>query len=76
MTPKTKTKSPTQVRAEFRRHGKSIAEWSREHAVSERLVHEVLAGRKKGHRGQSHVIAVLLGLKDGVIAESAARATA
>lgn len=62
-----KTKTPNQVRSELRRSGLSIAEWARRHQVSYSLTHELLAGRVKGHRGESHVIAVMLGLKDGVI---------
>ena len=61
------TKTPLQVRAELRRAGVSIAAWARANDVSYSLTHELLAGRTKGHRGESHVIAVLLGLKDGVI---------
>ena len=38
--------------------------------VGRSLVYAVLAGRKKCYRGDSHKVAVLLGLKDGVIVES------
>lgn len=62
-----RTKTAAQVRAEMRRAGISIAAWARKHKVSYSLTHELLAGRTKGHSGESHVIAVLLGLKDGVI---------
>lgn len=65
MSPKTKT--ARQVRTELRRSGVSIAEWARANQASYSLTHELLAGRIKGHRGESHRIAVLLGLKDGVI---------
>lgn len=55
------------ARTKFSRTGLSIRKWARQFGVSERLVTEVLAGRRKGVRGQSHKIAVALGLKDGVI---------
>jgi len=61
-------RSPEDVRAEFQRKGISIAGWATAHGFNTNLVFEVLAGRKKGIRGQSHRIAVMLGLKDGEIA--------
>jgi gp16 family phage-associated protein len=60
-------KTREQVRKELDRKGKSIREWAREHGLSDRTVYEVLAGRKKGRRGDAHRAAVLLGIKDGVI---------
>ncbi len=72
MRPKTKT--ARQVRTELRRAGVSIAEWARLNQVSYSLTHEVLAGRIKGHSGEGHRIAVLLGLKDGVIQRDVSRA--
>lgn len=62
-----KLRTPKQVRAEFDRKGLSIAGWARDHGVSRSLVYEILAGRKKCKRGQSHKVAVLLGLKRGEI---------
>ena len=56
-----------QARAEFGHRGESIAEWARSHGFTRSLVYEVLAGRKKCLRGDSHRIAVLLGLKRGQI---------
>lgn len=55
------------VRRELDRRGKSVREWAREHGISDRIVYEVLRGRLKGRRGQTHKAAVLLGLKDGVV---------
>lgn len=46
--------------------GISIAQWAREHAFSEPLVREILAGRKKCGYGASHNIAIALGMKAGV----------
>lgn len=67
MSAKHPVKTPAQVRAEFLRTGKAISVWAREHGFSQSLVFEVLRGRLKGRRGQAHEVAVLLGLKDGVI---------
>lgn len=67
-------RSVAQVRAEFARKGISIAEWARAHQVGQSLVYEVLrewGKKKKCIRGDSHRIAVLLGLKPGEIASDA-----
>lgn len=69
---KDTTKTAAQVRREFERKGVAIAAWARDHKVSRSLVYEILAGRKKCHRGQSHKIAVLLGLKKGEIVDCTA----
>lgn len=62
-------KTPAQARAEFNHRGLSISAWARQHKVGRSLVYEILAGRKKCHRGASHKVAVLLGLKVGEIVE-------
>lgn len=62
------TRSADDVRAEFQKKGLSISGWATAHGFSTNLVFEVLAGRKKCIRGQSHRIAVMLGLKEGEIA--------
>lgn len=54
-----------EVRAEFQRNGISIAQWATANNFNTNLVTEVLAGRKKGVRGQAHKIAVKLGIKEG-----------
>ena len=59
------TKTPSEVKEEFKRKGLSIAGWAKKHQVSTSLTHEILNGRRKAIRGESHVIAVLLGIKDG-----------
>lgn len=56
-----------QARAELNRRGISIAEFSRAHSLNPNLVSDLLAGRKKGLRGEAHRAAVLLGIKDGII---------
>lgn len=63
--PAPKLKSAAQIEAEFKRNGVSKAEWARAHNVSRAVVYQVLAGKKKGLRGESHKVAVLLGLKAG-----------
>lgn len=45
--------------------GISIAEWARENRFSCGLVYQVLEGKRRCLRGQSHRIAVALGLKAG-----------
>jgi gp16 family phage-associated protein len=65
-------KSPEQARADFDYKGLSIAAWARANGFSRSLVYEVMAGRKKCNRGQSHKIAVMLGMKRGVIVNNAA----
>ncbi len=41
--------------------------FAREHGVDPATTYQVLAGRKKGRRGEAHKVAVLLGMKDGII---------
>ncbi len=60
-------KSPEEVRAELRRRGISISQWSLANNVSVLLVYQLLSGRRKGTRGESHRAAVLLGIKDGEV---------
>ncbi|EBQ9987691.1 DNA-binding protein [Salmonella enterica subsp. enterica serovar Oranienburg] len=62
-------KTPQEVRAEFNRVGQPVSKWADEHGFNRSLVYAVLAGRKKCKRGIAHKIAVMLSLKDGVIAE-------
>lgn len=59
-------KTPKQVRKEFNRAGLSISEWARKHRVKRSLVVYVLDGGV-ARRGQAHDIAVLLGVKEGVV---------
>lgn len=65
-------KTPAQARAEFERRGLSIAAWAGQNGVHANLVYEILAGnpRRRCLRGQSHRVAVLLGLKLGEIGGS------
>ena len=55
------------IRAVFEDSGVSVAEWARARGFSTSLVYQVLEGRRKCLRGQSHQIAVALGIKQGSI---------
>lgn len=54
----------TLVKNEFFQNGRSVADWAREHQFPQSLVYAVLSGRSKARRGESHEIAVALGLKN------------
>lgn len=56
-------KSHEQVREEFRSSGITIRAWARKHGFSEKVVYTVLCDRRPGVRGESHRVAVALGLK-------------
>lgn len=71
-----KLRTADEARAELERKGVSIAAWALANNFNPNLVHEVLAGRKKGLRGQSHNIAVRLGLKAGETCNDPANALA
>lgn len=58
-----------EIRNEFAQRGLSISEWARTRGFSTALVYQVIAGKRKAVRGQSHRIAVALGLKDGIDAD-------
>lgn len=49
--------------------GVSIAEWARENKFSCGLVYQILEGKRRCLRGQSHRIAVALGLKPGLLSD-------
>lgn len=55
------------VRTIFEDSGISVAEWARAKGFSTSLVYQILEGRRKCLRGQSHQIAVALGIKQGSI---------
>ena len=50
------------------RKGISISAWAKEHGFNRTLVHSVLDGARPCRFGQSHKVAVLLGIKEGEIA--------
>lgn len=49
--------------------GKSITKWADEHGFTIDQVRDVLRKDRPCHIGVSHKIAVLLGIKDGIIEE-------
>ena len=67
-----KLRTPAEARAWLEYQGISIAQWARENEKSDSLVREILAGKKKCHRGESHNIAVDLGIKDGQVSRQGA----
>ncbi|WP_373691504.1 DNA-binding protein [Azonexus sp.] len=60
-------RTPQDARNQFDREGRSISGWARENGFSPAMVYAVLAGKKACKRGMAHRIAVLLGIKEGVI---------
>lgn len=57
----------SQAREEIRRQGVTVKQWSQERGLKSKTVFEVLSGRNKGHWGEAHKAAVLLGIKDGLV---------
>ncbi|MGN7160155.1 DNA-binding protein [Sphingomonas sp. SAFR-052] len=51
------------AREQFTASGTNVSEWARERGFSLTLVHQVLSGRRRCIRGESHRIAVALGIK-------------
>lgn len=65
-----------QVREDFKRKGISISQWAVANGFPPNLVYDILAKRRNPTRGQTHRIAVKLGLKDGEIVSDNELATA
>lgn len=61
-----KLRTPEEAKAWLVYQGITVSQWSRDHGFSHALVREVLAGRKKGLRGQAHNIVIALGIKRGI----------
>lgn len=55
------------VARRFRESGVSIAAWSRANGFNPKLVYQVLKGQRRALRGQTHDIAVKLGIKKGTL---------
>ena len=53
----------TEVRNLFEANGISVAGWSRDHGFPSALVYRVLRGEAKCRRGETHRIAIALGIK-------------
>lgn len=71
-----KLRTAEEVRDQLKANGISITQWAIANRFSPNLVFEVLSGRRKCVRGQTHEIAVKLGIKDGEICADPARALA
>ena len=58
-------KTADEVKKEFAECGLSISGWAKRRGYSQSLVYQVLNGGRRALRGESHKIAVDLGLKHG-----------
>ncbi|PIA65993.1 DNA-binding protein [Ectopseudomonas toyotomiensis] len=65
MATQQKPKTVDQVKAEFRAKGLTVNKWAEDNKFPPGAVYQVLNGFSKGNYGQSHDIAVALGLKAG-----------
>lgn len=68
-------RTAAQAKAWLEEQGKSVQEFARENSVDPATTYQILSGRKKGRRGESHKVAVLLGMKVGVIPAPSATKT-
>lgn len=60
-------KTREQALIDIRHRGETVCGWARKYGFNPRLVRAVIYGSVKGKWGESHKIAVALGIKDGVI---------
>lgn len=60
------SRTVTEVKQLFEQRGLSVSGWARHNGFSESLVYQVLSGKREPVRGQSHRIAIALGLKTGM----------
>lgn len=63
----TVTKSREQVKADLVRTGTTIRGWAEKHGFTVSTVRHVMSGKSLNQYGDSHKVAVLLGMKDGII---------
>lgn len=61
------TRTPAQAKEWLESQGKTVKAFAKEHGVDQFTTYQVLAGTKKGKRGEAHRIAVLLGIKEGTV---------
>lgn len=61
------------IREQFAASGTNISEWARDRGFSVSLVQSVLSGKRRCRYGESHRIAVALGLKQDVPPPGVAR---
>lgn len=64
------------TREQFQASGTNVSEWARERSFQPRLVHAILDGQRRCLRGESHRIAVALGIKPDAAAPGADTALA
>lgn len=57
-------KTPEQAKQELRDHGISISEWARQNGFSASTVYYVINGKRPALYGESHKVAVALGIKN------------
>jgi gp16 family phage-associated protein len=67
---KKQLRTPEEVLEAFTRKGLSISGWAKSHGLPPSVVIGVLRGTRKSRIGQGHKAAVLLGLKEGEVADS------
>ncbi|HCL4240814.1 DNA-binding protein [Pseudomonas sp. B111] len=65
MATQQKPKTAEQVKAQFKAKGLTVTQWAKDHGFPPTAVSQVLNGFSKGNYGQSHDIAVALGIKVG-----------
>jgi gp16 family phage-associated protein len=66
------TMTPEEAKELLSRKGISTRAWALEHGFTPSLVHMVLTGARQTRIGQSHNVAVMLGIKEGELNEVAA----
>ncbi|WP_165667425.1 DNA-binding protein [Metapseudomonas otitidis] len=59
------TRTPAQAKAWLDALGMSVKEFAEKHGLDQATTYQVLAGRKKGRRGEAHKVAIALGIKAG-----------
>ncbi len=64
--------TPAQIKAKFRREGRTFSQLAAERGWPRNAVYRVLNGQDKANYGRAHEIAVVLGLKDAANDHSAA----
>ena len=55
--------TPQQIKTQFRARGESVGQWADRNGFPRDVVYRVLNGRSPAWRGQTHQVAVKLGLK-------------
>jgi len=63
------TRTPAQAKTWIESQGKTVKEFADANGLDLHTTYQVLAGTKKGKRGEAHKAAVLLGIKEGTVAQ-------